>query len=78
MYPFPDSVHNYINENLNVINEPDSDNCNFTPFSFTSVAKRTYYGLPNNPNYELGRLYGSPCDTLQWTNLTPASPKERE
>ncbi|MBK8847317.1 MAG: T9SS type A sorting domain-containing protein [Bacteroidetes bacterium] len=31
--------------------------------------------LPNNPNYELGRLLGSPCDTLQWTNLTPALSK---
>ncbi|MBL0053406.1 MAG: hypothetical protein IPP29_18870 [Bacteroidetes bacterium] len=75
MYPFPDSVHNYINENLSVINEPDSDNCYFTPFSFYLGGHRTYMGLPNNPNYELGRLYGSPCDTLQWTNLTPALSK---
>ncbi|MBK8847316.1 MAG: hypothetical protein IPO27_12545 [Bacteroidetes bacterium] len=45
MYPFSDSVHNYINENLSVINEPDSDNCNFTPFSFYLGGKRTYYGF---------------------------------
>jgi hypothetical protein len=27
--------------------------------------------IPNFPNYDLGRLQGSPCDTLLWTNLTP-------
>ena len=77
-YPYPDSTHNYITDNLSVINYPDSSNCDFQPFSFYLGGKRTYYGLPNNPNYELGRLYGSPCDTLQWTNLTPGpSPMER-
>jgi len=25
---------------------------------------RTYLGLPNNPDYTLGPLAGSPCDTL--------------
>nr|MBK9653856.1 T9SS type A sorting domain-containing protein [Bacteroidota bacterium] len=74
-YPYPDSTHNYITDNLSVINYPDSSNCDFQPFSFYLGGKRTYYGLPNNPNYGLGRLYGSPCDTLQWTNLTPALSK---
>jgi len=74
-YPYPDSTHNYITDNLSVINYPDSSFCDFQPFSFYLGGKRTYYGLPNNPNYGLGRLYGSPCDTLQWTNLTPALSK---
>ena len=72
-YPYPDSAHNYINENLSVINYPDSSFCNFQPFSFYLGGKRTYYGLPNNPNYELGPLQGSPCDTLS-ANLAPNTP----
>ncbi len=72
-FPFPDSVRNIYNENLSVINYPDNigNACNLQPFSFYLGGKRTYGGLPNNPNYSLGRLLGSPCDTLQWTNLTP-------
>ncbi|MBL0052930.1 MAG: hypothetical protein IPP29_16155 [Bacteroidetes bacterium] len=55
--PYADSMRNYINENLSVINEPDSlgVKCDYQPFSFYLGGKRTYYGLPNNPNYELGR-----------------------
>ena len=54
------------NENLGVINNPDvvGSGCNFAPFSFYLGGKRTHYGLPNNPNYSLGPLAGSPCDTL--------------
>nr|MBK9653747.1 T9SS type A sorting domain-containing protein [Bacteroidota bacterium] len=74
-YPYPDSMRNYINENLSVINNPNALGaaCNYTPFSFYLGGKRTYYGLPNNPNYGLGRLLGSPCDTLQWVG-TPETP----
>ncbi len=65
-YPYPDSVRNMYNENLGVINFPDSAGaaCDFQPFSFYLGGKRTYVGLPNNPDYNLGRLVGSPCDTL--------------
>lgn len=65
-YPYPDSVYNYINMNLGVINSPDSLGaaCDFQPYSFYLGGKRTYGCLPNNPNYELGALTGSPCDTL--------------
>ncbi|MBK8846512.1 MAG: T9SS type A sorting domain-containing protein [Bacteroidetes bacterium] len=74
-YPYPDSVRNMFNENLGVINYPDSIGkaCNFQPFSFNLGGKRVYAGLPNNPNYSLGRLVGSPCDTLQWVG-TPETP----
>jgi hypothetical protein len=65
-YPYPDSVYNNYNMNLSVINEPDSafPTCNFTPYSFYLGGKRTYWGLPNNPNYDMGVIAGSPCDTL--------------
>ncbi len=71
-YPYPDSVRNNVNENLSVINSPDSIGaaCNYQPFSFYLGGKRTYYGLPNNPNYELGPLVGSPCDTLTGVQST--------
>lgn len=65
-FPYPDSVRNTYNENLSVVNYPDSLGaaCDFQPFSFYLGGKRTYWGLPNNPDYNLGRLIGSPCDTL--------------
>jgi hypothetical protein len=78
-YPYPDSVYNSYNMNLSVINQPDSafPGCDFQPYSFYLGGKRTYWGLPNNPDYELGAWVGSPCDTLT-TNLTPnPSPEAR-
>jgi Secretion system C-terminal sorting domain len=65
-YPYPDSVYNQYNMNLGVINSPDSLGvaCNFQPFSFYLGGKRTYVGLPNNPNYHLGTVVGSVCDSL--------------
>ncbi|MEO8145977.1 MAG: T9SS type A sorting domain-containing protein [Bacteroidia bacterium] len=65
-YPYADSVYNMYNMNLGVINSPDSLGaaCNFQPYSFYLGGKRTYYGLPNNPDYDLGPLTGSICDTL--------------
>ncbi len=65
-YPYPDSVYNYVNMNLSVINYPDSlgSACSYAPFSFYLGGKRTYYGLPNNPDYDMPALAGSPCDTL--------------
>ena len=72
-YPYPDSIRNNINENLSVINFPDSAGaaCGFSPFSVYLGAKRTYYGLPNNPNYELGPLTGSLCDTITSVDIEP-------
>ena len=76
-YPYPDSARNYVNENLSVINYPDSLGaaCGYAPFSFYLGGKRTYYGLPNNPNYNLGPLTGSLCDTL--TVITEINPNEK-
>lgn len=65
-YPYQDTMYNYVNMNLSVINDPDQPGlaCNFQPYSFFLGGKRTYWGLPNNPDYELGPLVGSVCDTL--------------
>jgi hypothetical protein len=65
-YPYQDSMYNYINMNLSVINSPDSlgTACDLQPFSFYLGGKRSYAGLPNNPDYDLPAFAGSPCDTL--------------
>ncbi|MBK9637018.1 MAG: hypothetical protein IPO63_04080 [Bacteroidetes bacterium] len=70
-------MFNYINSNLSVINQPDSLGlaCDFQPFSFYLGGARTYYGLPNNPDYELGAWVGSPCDTLT-VGITENNQKE--
>jgi len=49
-----------------VVHNPDiaGAGCDFRPFSFYLGGKRTYYGLPNNPKYNLGPLTGSLCDTI--------------
>jgi hypothetical protein len=79
-YPYPDSVHNYVNENLSVINYPDSGGatCDFSPFSVYLGGNRTYYGLPNNPNYDLGADSGSVCDTLMLSGQAQALKTKEE
>lgn len=64
-YPYEDTVYNSYNMNLGVINSPDSSGiaCDFQPYSFYLGGKRTYLGLPNNPNYDMPAL-ASLCDTL--------------
>jgi hypothetical protein len=75
-YPYQDTVYNMYNMNLSVINQPDSlgTACDFQPYSFYLGGKRTYLGLPNNPDYDLGAVAGSACDTI--TGIAP-SPLER-
>ncbi len=65
-YPYADTLYNITNMNLSVINSPDSlgSACNLTKFSFSLGGARTYFGLPNNPDYDLGAWIGSICDTL--------------
>ncbi len=65
-FPYPDTEYNMYNMNLGVINQPDSPGvaCDFQPFSFYLGGKRNYWGLPNNPDYDLPQVHGSPCDTL--------------
>ena len=65
-YPYDSTEYFTENMNLSVINAPDSAGlaCDFQPWSFYLGGKRTYWGLPNNPDYDLPALAGSPCDTL--------------
>jgi hypothetical protein len=72
-YPYADSMYNYVNMNLSVINNPNSPNssCDLQPYSFYLGGKRGYLGLPNNPDYNLGSLAGSICDTLSVNTYEP-------
>ena len=76
-YPYADSVFHTENMNLSVINDPDiqGQGCNFSLFSFNLGGKRTYWGLPNNPDYELGALWGSSCDSLTNGLYEPKEPE---
>ena len=64
---------------LHIINSPDSIDtlCNVIQNSFFLPALNNAY-MPNAPNYSLGRLQGSPCDTIQWTGLLSANEKRLE
>ncbi|MEO8146155.1 MAG: T9SS type A sorting domain-containing protein [Bacteroidia bacterium] len=70
VFPYNDTTYNNINMNLSVINSPDNlgTACDFQPYSFSLGGKRTYTGLPNNPDYHLGPKIGSGCDTLTSIN----------
>ena len=65
-FPYADTTYNSINMNLSVINQPNllGAACDFQPYSFYLGGYRTYYGLGINPNYDLGPLTGSACDSL--------------
>ena len=67
--PYPNDSSTFYPENMNltVINQPNRVGalaCDIQPYSFYLGGKRTYLGLPNNPNYDLGPLVGSLCDTI--------------
>lgn len=65
-FPYSDTTYNMYNTYLGVVNFPDSMgvSCDYQPYSFYLGGNRTYYGLPNNPNYVLGAVVGGICDTL--------------
>ncbi len=72
-FPYADSCYFPENMYLGVINNPNVKGvgCNFNNFGFYLGGKRTYWGLPNNPDYELGALAGSGCDTLSALKQDP-------
>ena len=51
---------------LNVINYPDSAGlaCGLSLYSFSLGDRRSLAGMPNIPNYNLGAVVGSVCDSL--------------
>lgn len=70
-YPYQDTMYHPVNTHLSVINDPDALGaaCNYVRFGHYLGGKRTYWGLPNNPDYSLGPVAGSICDSLT-TNVT--------
>jgi hypothetical protein len=70
VYPYPDTTYNMYNMNLSVIEYPNNPgvSCGLQPYSFYLGGARTYFGLPNNPNYFLGPELGSGCDTITSVN----------
>jgi hypothetical protein len=72
---WPNSTFDSLNMYIGVINDPDSIGlaCNFTPYSVYLGGRRSFYSLPNMPNYNLGALAGSPCDTLTGINQATVS-----
>ena len=54
------------NKNLSVINNPDLEGIlsNFDTATIYLGGNISFAGLPNMPNYRLGALAGSPCDTI--------------
>lgn len=65
-YLYCDTSYYPENMNIGVIDDPNvlGSACNFQPFSFYLGGHRAYYGLPNNPNYELSADTLSGCDSL--------------
>jgi len=63
---FPNITFDSLNRYIGVINFPDSIglSCNFEPYSIYLGGRRSFYNLPVHPNYELGPVVGSICDSL--------------
>lgn len=63
---YPSTITDSLNTHLTVINQPDSIGpaCNVLPYFQPIGGARSYLGLPNMPNYDLGPFAGSSCDTL--------------
>jgi hypothetical protein len=61
-------------KNLHVINHPEKKGLD-CGFSQHGINLNTFHtgGLPNNPNYRLGPIDGSPCDTLGIDNIPLAA-----
>ena len=65
-FPYPNNFYSPDNMYLASIDSPNvkGTGCSYNPYSIYLGSKRCYFGLPNNPDYELGALQGSGCDTL--------------
>ena len=63
---FPNSIQDTLNNSLSLIQSPDSLGaaCDFQPAALYLNSHRTFLSLPNMPNYNLGPLSGSACDTI--------------
>jgi len=63
---------------LSVINYPNLPglSCDAVPRGF-SLPRSNAFAIPNHPNYELGPLIGSPCDSLTGINEFSSSQQQR-
>jgi len=61
-----DPTYSDFNQFLCVINDPSAEGlaCDLDTLSTPLDNSRVTYALPNMPNYSLGALVGSPCDSL--------------
>lgn len=59
-------ITNYCSDYLHVIYNPNSSGllCDFEANAINFAGKKISLGLPNIPNFELGTLVGSACDTI--------------
>ncbi len=57
---------------FHVIDQPDSAGLACNLIQHAILFPHLNATIPNFPNYDLGRLQGSPCDTLLWTGSPPA------
>jgi len=65
--PFPNTDYDSVNMYLGVIDFPDSlgSACHYNKNGLYLGGKRAFLGLPNIPNYALGKIEGSECDTIR-------------
>ena len=69
--PYEDTVYNFHNQRLSYIENPNMQGaaCGYNSFGFyLGGVGRSYWGLPNQLDYQLGALTGSPCDTITAIN----------
>ncbi len=57
---------------FHVIDQPDSAGLACNVIQHGVIFPKFNNTIPNFPNYDLGRLQGSACDTLLWTGSPPA------
>lgn len=57
---------------MHVLDDPDSAGTACDLQQHAILLPHFNNTIPNFPNYDLGRLQGSPCDTLLWTGSPPA------
>jgi hypothetical protein len=67
-YPFGHPL----GKHLHVIEDPDQYGvgCTFIPYGFVLDDRQAIFGLPNMVSFTLGRLEGSPCDTVYAVDTT--------
>lgn len=66
-YGYGSNTNNVYDQNLDYITDPNASGaaCNYCSNCFSLQGHGlSKLGLPNNPNYNLRNLIGSPCDTL--------------